>query len=51
MPSYEAYNNLIGGIGVPPAAGKTFSNVNPARQDDILGEFQCLPAPRTSTQR
>ncbi|MFP5227481.1 MAG: aldehyde dehydrogenase family protein, partial [Acidobacteriota bacterium] len=39
MPA-KVYNNLIGGKWVPARTGKTFSNINPARHDDIVGEFQ-----------
>ncbi len=36
--------NLIGGRWVPSKTGKTFQNVNPARKDDVLGEFQASGA-------
>jgi acyl-CoA reductase-like NAD-dependent aldehyde dehydrogenase len=38
------YKNLIGGKWVPSRSGKTFLNINPARPDDILGEFQASAA-------
>jgi len=38
--SVQVYKNLIGGRWVPARTGKTFHNVNPARKDDIVGEFQ-----------
>ncbi len=40
----RVYNNLIGGKWIASRTGKTFSNVNPARQDDIVGEFQASGA-------
>jgi acyl-CoA reductase-like NAD-dependent aldehyde dehydrogenase len=40
----KGYNNLIGGKWVPSRTGKTFLNINPARQDDIVGEFQASGA-------
>ena len=40
----KVYNNLIGGKWVPSRTGKTFLNINPARQDDIVGEFQASGA-------
>jgi alpha-ketoglutaric semialdehyde dehydrogenase len=38
--SYKLYKNLIGGQWVASRTGKTFSNVNPANTNDIIGEFQ-----------
>jgi acyl-CoA reductase-like NAD-dependent aldehyde dehydrogenase len=38
--SARKYLNLIGGRWVPSHTGKTFLNINPARHDDIVGEFQ-----------
>ena len=43
MPA-KGYNNLIGGKWVPSRTGKTFLNINPARQDDIVGVFQASGA-------
>jgi aldehyde dehydrogenase (NAD+) len=40
----KVYDNLIGGKWVPSRTGKTFLNINPARQDDIVGEFQASGA-------
>jgi aldehyde dehydrogenase (NAD+) len=40
----KTYFNLIGGRFIPARGGKTFLNVNPAREDDILGEFQASAA-------
>jgi aldehyde dehydrogenase (NAD+) len=40
----KGYNNLIGGKWVPSRTGKTFLNINPARQDDIVGVFQASGA-------
>ncbi|MGA8160742.1 MAG: aldehyde dehydrogenase family protein, partial [Acidobacteriaceae bacterium] len=36
----KTHLNLIGGRWVPARTGKTFQNINPARRDDIVGEFQ-----------
>ncbi|MGC2639118.1 MAG: aldehyde dehydrogenase family protein [Acidobacteriaceae bacterium] len=36
----KTYLNLIGGEFVAARTGKTFQNINPARHDDIVGEFQ-----------
>jgi alpha-ketoglutaric semialdehyde dehydrogenase len=36
----KTYQNLIGGRWVNARSGKTFQNINPARKDDIVGEFQ-----------
>jgi alpha-ketoglutaric semialdehyde dehydrogenase len=36
----KTHLNLIGGRWIPAHTGKTFLNVNPARKDDIVGEFQ-----------
>jgi len=36
---YPKYRNLIGGEWLPARAGKTFLNVNPADNADIVGEF------------
>jgi alpha-ketoglutaric semialdehyde dehydrogenase len=38
--AHKTYQNLIGGRWVPSRTGKTFLNINPARQDDVVGEFQ-----------
>lgn len=38
------YLNLIGGRFVAARSGKTFLNVNPAREDDVVGEFQASSA-------
>jgi len=38
--SVKFHNNLINGKWIPSRTGKTFLNINPARQDDIVGEFQ-----------
>ncbi len=38
--SYKLYKNLIGGQWVASRTGKTFSNVNPANTNDVIGEFQ-----------
>src|ERR1700734_3846140 len=38
--SARIYNNLIAGRWVPSRTGKTFLNINPARKDDVIGEFQ-----------
>lgn len=43
MPA-KVYHNLIGGKWVPSRTGKTSLNINPARQDDIVGEFQASGA-------
>jgi len=40
----KTYLNLIGGKFVAARSGKTFSNVNPARRDDVVGEFQASGA-------
>ena len=40
----KTYLNLIGGKFVPARTGKTFSNINPARRDDVIGEFQASGA-------
>ena len=42
--SHKLYKNLIGGEWVPSRSGKTFLNINPARHDDIVGEFQASAA-------
>ena len=36
---YPTYNNLIGGEWLPAKSGKTFLNVNPADNTDVLGSF------------
>jgi aldehyde dehydrogenase (NAD+) len=36
----KTHLNLIGGRWTPARTGKTFLNINPARKDDIVGEFQ-----------
>ncbi|HEY3838600.1 MAG TPA: aldehyde dehydrogenase family protein, partial [Bryobacteraceae bacterium] len=36
----KTYLNLIGGQLVAARTGKIFQNINPARHDDIVGEFQ-----------
>ena len=38
--SYKLYKNLIGGEWVAAKTGKTFLNVNPADNNDVVGEFQ-----------
>jgi aldehyde dehydrogenase (NAD+) len=35
----EQFKNYINGKWVPAKSGKTFQNINPARYDDIIGEF------------
>jgi acyl-CoA reductase-like NAD-dependent aldehyde dehydrogenase len=40
----KTYLNLIGGQLVAARTGKTFSNINPARRDDVIGEFQASGA-------
>jgi aldehyde dehydrogenase (NAD+) len=35
----EQFKNYINGKWVPAKSGKTFQNINPARHDDIIGEF------------
>lgn len=40
----KTYLNLIGGKFVAARTGKTFLNINPARRDDIVGEFQASGA-------
>ncbi|MGB6157682.1 MAG: aldehyde dehydrogenase family protein [Acidobacteriaceae bacterium] len=42
--AHKTYQNLIGGKWVPSRSGKTFLNVNPARHDDVVGEFQASAA-------
>jgi len=42
--AHKTYQNLIGGRWIPSRSGKTFLNINPARQDDIVGEFQASGA-------
>jgi acyl-CoA reductase-like NAD-dependent aldehyde dehydrogenase len=42
--AHKTYLNLIGGKFVPARTGKTFQNINPARHDDIVGEFQASGA-------
>ncbi len=36
----KIYKNLIGGRWVSARTGKTFLNLNPAKPDDVVGEFQ-----------
>ncbi len=38
--SHKLYKNLIGGEWFAAKTGKTFLNVNPADNDDVVGEFQ-----------
>ena len=40
----KVYSNLIGGKWVPLPHRQNFLNINPARHDDILGEFQASGA-------
>lgn len=40
----KTYLNLIGGKFVASHTGKTFANINPARRDDVVGEFQSSDA-------
>jgi acyl-CoA reductase-like NAD-dependent aldehyde dehydrogenase len=40
----KTYQNLIGGKLVPCRSGKTFQNINPARREDVVGEFQASGA-------
>jgi aldehyde dehydrogenase (NAD+) len=40
----KTYQNLIGGRWVPSRSGKTFLNINPARKDDVIGEFPASDA-------
>ena len=40
----RTYQNLIGGQWVPSRSRKTFLNINPARHDDVVGEFQASAA-------
>ena len=42
--AHKTYQNLIGGQWVPSRTGKTFLNINPARHDDVVGEFQASAA-------
>jgi alpha-ketoglutaric semialdehyde dehydrogenase len=35
----EIYKNLIGGQWLPAKSGKTFKNLNPADNSDVVGEF------------
>jgi aldehyde dehydrogenase (NAD+) len=37
--SHTTYQNLIGGEWVPAASGKTFLNLNPADNSDVVGAF------------
>jgi acyl-CoA reductase-like NAD-dependent aldehyde dehydrogenase len=37
--SYPIYHNLIGGVWVPAASGKTILNLNPADHADVIGAF------------
>jgi acyl-CoA reductase-like NAD-dependent aldehyde dehydrogenase len=41
---HRVYLNLIGGQWVPTRTAKTFLNINPARHDDVVGEFQASGA-------
>lgn len=36
----DTYMNYIEGKWVPSSSGETFANTNPARPDEVLGEFQ-----------
>jgi aldehyde dehydrogenase (NAD+) len=38
--AHRPYFNLIAGRWIPARTGKTFLNINPARLDDVVGEFQ-----------
>jgi aldehyde dehydrogenase (NAD+) len=40
MPVAETYRNYIDGKWVPAATGETFLDTNPARPDEVIGEFQ-----------
>ncbi|HEX3661526.1 MAG TPA: aldehyde dehydrogenase family protein [Acidobacteriaceae bacterium] len=40
----KTHLNLIGGRWTAARTGKTFLNINPARKDDIVGEFQASGA-------
>jgi aldehyde dehydrogenase (NAD+) len=40
----RTYSNLIGGRWVSSRSGKTFLNINPARRDDVIGEFPASDA-------
>ncbi len=40
----KTWFNLIGGRWIPSKTGKTFPNINPARTDDVVGEFQASNA-------
>ncbi len=42
--AHKPYFNLIAGRLVPARTGKTFLNINPARHDDVIGEFQASGA-------
>ena len=42
--AHKTYQNLIGGRWIPSRSGKTFLNINPARHDDVVGEFQASAA-------
>jgi aldehyde dehydrogenase (NAD+) len=42
--AHKTYQNLIGGQWVPSRSRKTFFNLNPARTDDVVGEFQASAA-------
>jgi alpha-ketoglutaric semialdehyde dehydrogenase len=37
--TYPTYLNLIGGEWLPSKTGKTFKNLNPADNSDVIGEF------------
>ena len=37
--SHPTYHNLIGGEWIPAASGKTFLNLNPADNSDVIGAF------------
>lgn len=36
----EAFKNFIGGEWKPCRSGRTFANINPARTDEVVGDFQ-----------
>ena len=36
----ETYLNYIGGSWVPASSGETYLDTNPARPDEVIGEFQ-----------
>ena len=36
----DTYLNYINGRWVPASTGQTYLNTNPARPDEVIGEFQ-----------